>query len=373
MKIVHVAPFYHPVVGGVEEVVRHIAEYMAGRGYDVYVITYNRLRRGGIGSLPKEEVINNVKVIRLKPRIIWSYGSYSPELPEVIKILKPDIVHIHVWRHPHVFQVAKLKKEVGFKAVLHGHAPFHRFSQLGVVTWIYHRFVDSLGRNFLKSFDLYVALTRYERRIVSKLGFNEDGIIIIPNGIDEDNCNINFNSKAENQILYLGRIDRSKNLTLLIKSMRYVSEKIKNTKLILAGTDEGLVENLIDYARRHNINVQYLGEVYGGFKHKLYLESKIYVLPSLYEAFGITLLEAGIHGTPSVITGSGGQIEVAPPGLASLWAEPKPKKYGEAITVLLTDETLNKRLGLQARRWAQQFTWNKILPRYEELYRRLLA
>jgi glycosyltransferase involved in cell wall biosynthesis len=52
--------------------------------------------------------------------------------------------------------------------------------------------------------------------------------------------------------------------------------------------------------------------------------------------------EAGIHGTPSVITGNGGQVEVAPPGLVSLWAEPRPEKYGEAILTLLTDKSLRK-------------------------------
>jgi glycosyltransferase involved in cell wall biosynthesis len=371
MRIVHIAPFYHPVVGGVEDVVKHVAEYMASRGCDVYVITYNRLRRGGIGSLPREEVVNGVKVTRLRPRITWSDGSYSPELLEVIKALKPDIVHVHVWRHPHVFQVAKLKNSMGFKTILHGHAPFHRFNQLGVVTWVYHRLVDVLGRDYLKNYDVYIALTKYESEIISRLGFNRDRIMIVPNGIDEDKCNVNFNHKAENQVLYLGRISRSKNLTLLVKSMRHVIKEIRNVRLILAGSDEGLVKKLIAYARKHNINIQYLGEVYGEQKHKLYLESTIYALPSYYEAFGITLLEAETHGTPPVITGSGGQVEVAPPGLVSLWAKPMPEKYGEAIITLLVNESLRKGLGLQAREWAQQYLWSRILPRYEKLYREL--
>jgi glycogen synthase len=46
MKIVHVAPFYHPVIGGVEDVVKHIAEHMASKKHEVYVVTYNRVRGG---------------------------------------------------------------------------------------------------------------------------------------------------------------------------------------------------------------------------------------------------------------------------------------------------------------------------------------
>jgi glycosyltransferase involved in cell wall biosynthesis len=372
MKVVHVAPFYHPVVGGVEDVVKHVAEYMSGRGHEVYVVTYNRLRVGGIGSLPREEVINGVKVIRLKPAITWSHGSYSPELPQVVKALKPDIVHVHVWRHPHVFQVAKLRRETGFKAVLHGHAPFHKLDQLGVATWAYHRLADMFGRNYLRTYDKYVALTRHEASIVKGLGLDEGKIEVIPNGVEEDRCSVNSSAKDENRVLYLGRISKSKNITLLLKAMKYVTREVRDAKLTLAGPDEGLVHGMLNYAERHGISVQYLGEVSEDLKHRLYLESAVYALPSLYEPFGITLLEAGIHGTPSVITGNGGQVEAAPPNLASLWAEPKPEKYGEAITTLLTDEELRKRLGAQAREWAQKHVWSKILPKYEKLYSELL-
>ena len=107
-------------------------------------------------------------------------------------------------------------------------------------------------------------------------------------------------------------------------------------------------------------------------KHKLYLESSVYTLPSLYEPHGITLLEASIHGTPSIITGQGGQVETAPPGIASMWSEPRPEKYGDAIIEILTNEKLRKMLSLKAKEWAQRHLWNTILPRYLDLYKRLV-
>ena len=74
MRIVQVAPFYTPVIGGVEEVVRRIAEYTAAQGHDVYVVTYNRLRIGGTGKLPNEEKINGVHFVRLNTKQVWSNG-----------------------------------------------------------------------------------------------------------------------------------------------------------------------------------------------------------------------------------------------------------------------------------------------------------
>ena len=366
MRIAHVAPFYTPVIGGVEEVVKRIAEYTASRGHETYVVTYNRLRNSGFNTLPKEENINGVHVIRVKPSFTWSHGTYSAELPQVIKSLRLDVVHVHVWRHPHVIQMARLRRKSRFKVVLHGHAPFHRLNQLGLLTWAYHRLFDMLGRSYLRFYDRYIALTPHEAEKVRRLGV-DDRIIIIPNGIKEDKCIINENAKRDYEVFYLGRISRSKNLNLLVKAMTYVAENVKEAELVIAGPDEGLAKSLVNYTIKRDVKTRYLGQVSEKEKHKLYMESTICVLPSLYEPFGITLLEAGIHGIPAVITGEGGQLYAAPPNKASLWAKPNPRDYAEAITTLLTDEKMREKLSQGAREWAQQFTWNKILLKYERL------
>jgi glycosyltransferase involved in cell wall biosynthesis len=370
MRIAHVAPFYTPIIGGVEEVVKRITEYTASRGYETYVVTYNRLRNSRFNTLPEEENINGVHVIRVKPSFTWSYGTYSVELPQVIKSLRLDVIHVHVWRHPHVIQMARLRRESRFKTILHGHAPFHRLNQLGLITWAYHRLFDMFGRSYLRSYDRYIALTQHEAEKVRRLELS-DKAIIIPNGVKEDKCIINENAKRDYEVLYLGRISRSKNLNLLLKAVTYVAENVKEAELILAGPDEGLAKSIVNYARKRNVRVRYLGQVSEEEKHRLYMEGTVYALPSLYEPFGITLLEAGIHGTPAVITGEGGQLYTAPPNKTSLWAKPNPKDYAEAITTLLTDKKLREKLSQGAREWAQQFTWNKILPKYEELYREL--
>jgi len=372
MRIVHVTPSYYPVIGGVEEVVKRIAEYMASKGNDVHVITYNRLRIGGKGTLPRRENINNVHVLRIEPNIMWSYGSHSSELPQVLKELKPDIVHVHVWRHPHVFQVAKLRRIMRFKAILHGHAPFYKISQLGIVVWFYHKLIDILGKGYLKIYDTYIALTPYEARKIIDMGLDGAKVIIIPNGIPEDSCVVDPAIKKEHQVLYLGRMSISKNIDLLIKAMSYIAKDVSEVELILAGPDEGIAKDLLKYAKKKGVKARYLSEVDEEQKHKLYLESGVYALPSLYEGFGITLLEAGIHATPSVITGEGGQLYAAPPNKASLWAKPNPENYAKAIAMLLTDRKLREKLGQQAREWAKMHTWNRILPKYEKLYEKLI-
>jgi len=369
MRIVHIAPFYTPVIGGVEEVVKRVAEFLAMRGYDVYVVTYNRLRQGDAGSLPGYENINGVHVIRLKPDFTWSHGSYSSELPIVLRELRPDIVHVHVWRHPHVFQIVKIKRSLGFKAILHGHAPFHKLSQLGIVTWFYHHFIDTFLIGYLKLYDMCIALTPYEAEKVIRLGLEKDKVVIIPNGVVKDRCGKDdVVSRNEGQVLYLGRVSKAKNIDLLVKAMTFVTKAANKAFLVLAGSDEGIVKNLIEYAKKRNIKLHYLGMVSEAVKHELYMKSYVYALPSLYEPFGITLLEAAQHGLPSVITGFGGQHYSAPPNIASVWVKPNPADYAQGIIELLADKNLWRRISENAVKWSQNFLWSRILPKYEELY-----
>jgi glycosyltransferase involved in cell wall biosynthesis len=379
MRIAYVTPFYYPVVGGMEKVVRRIAEYMASRGHDVYVLTYNRLRVGGELSLPQNDIINSVRVIRVKPDFIWSSGTYSSEVPNVLEKLKPDLVHVHAWRHPHVFQVAKLKRRLKFKAVIHTHAPFYKLDQLGLTTWLYHKAVDQIRKGVLREYDAVVALTPYEKNLlVRKLGVKSEKIKIIPNGIDDEISGVNINTAEidminENPlILYVGRISRSKNIDLLIKAMRTLTKR-KMAKLFLAGPDENLIAKLRRYSRKINIDFHYMGQVSEVEKHKLYSKCTIFAHPAIYEGFGITLLEAQAFGKPCVITGEGGQLYAAPPGMTSLHAMPNPEDFGEKMAALLMNEELYEKFSRNARKWALRHLWSKILPEYDKLYDTICA
>jgi glycosyltransferase involved in cell wall biosynthesis len=230
-----------------------------------------------------------------------------------------------------------------------------------------------MAKSLLNLYDTYIALTPLEKDIVArKLGLLSDKITVIPNGVDPPKLTLNktYRNKRNSKILYLGRISREKNIPLLIKAMKYVVKEITDAKLVLVGPDEGLIKWIYNYINKQDLKhaVIYLGSIYGERKFRLYVSSDVYALPSLYEAFAITTLEAGIVGTPSVITGYGGQLYTAPPGIASLWAKPTPKDFSKAIITILNDGKMQKRLAEGAKKHAEKFVWNRILPMYEKLY-----
>jgi len=59
LRIVQVAPFYYPVLGGVERIVKILSEYLHNNGFDVYVITFNRDRKK-LSIFKEHEEINGV-------------------------------------------------------------------------------------------------------------------------------------------------------------------------------------------------------------------------------------------------------------------------------------------------------------------------
>lgn len=121
-------------------------------------------------------------------------------------------------------------------------------------------------------------------------------------------------------------------------------------------------------AASHDIVLEYMGSVTDDEKYKLYSECKVFVHPALYEPFGITLLEAQAFGKPCIITGDGGQTYVAPPGITSLYTDPNPLAMGQAISRLLNDDILYKKLSTEAKKWASRHIWSYILPKYDSIY-----
>jgi len=360
LRIVYVSPFYHPVKGGVESVVKRVAEYMVSKGEEVYVITYNRDRLSTNVYAEREE-INGVKILRLPVKFTWSHGSYSTELRKKVNELNPNVLHIHVWRHPHVFQLYNEK----YPKVLQPHSPFYTFHQSGFITYMYYKLVDALLGFTIRSYNV-IAMTPYEQKIL-KEKFNVDSTLI-PNGIDDKY----FEVKGEvgDYILYLGRISREKNILTLLKAYRLSGLKIK---LVLAGPDNGLAKDVIQYSKRYGLNVEYKGEVSEDEKLELLKKCRFLVNPSPYEGFGLTLVEAEALGKPTVIVGEGGQLFAAPPEKASLRANNNPESLAKALVTLTTDESLYSRLSKGAKQWAENFKWNKILPKYTEFYRKILG
>jgi alpha-maltose-1-phosphate synthase len=101
----------------------------------------------------------------------------------------------------------------------------------------------------------------------------------------------------------------------------------------------------------------------------------IFVLPSIFEAFGIVILEAMAMAKPCVATKVGGVPDLITDKKTGLMVEPNdPAGLSKAILTLLKDPALGVQMGLKAKKAVgKDFTWPRIVDKLEEVYADVLS
>lgn len=158
-------------------------------------------------------------------------------------------------------------------------------------------------------------------------------------------------------------------MDLLVRAFARVSDR--RARLVVAGPDEGLRGRLEQIVARKEMKkrVIFAGPLYDEQKWEAYLDADLYVLPSLFENFGMTVLEAMICGTPVVITDRCG---IAPQvgGRGGLVVPYDEAELARAVERMILDPVLRKRLSEGGLRLLQEeFSWEKPVAELERLYK----
>lgn len=179
-------------------------------------------------------------------------------------------------------------------------------------------------------------------------------------------------------ILYTGRIEYRKGTLTLLEAMRHVVDKLSTARLVIVGgrhvsISQMTVEKLLDeYNLRQN--VQMLGHAQWQTLSQWYRQASVFVMPSYYETFGISVAEAMAFGLPVVATNAGGLPEVVVDGETGILAPPKDAKaLADALVRLLKDPALRERMGKAGReRSLSEFTSAKVACQTLSLYQNVL-
>lgn len=174
-------------------------------------------------------------------------------------------------------------------------------------------------------------------------------------------------------ILYVGNLEPRKNIPSLIQAYRKLKiEKKLPFHLVIAGQKGWRYESIFETVQKLSLEneITFTGYVSDEDKAALYKNASLFVFPSLYEGFGIPIIEAMSAGVPVVCSNTSSMPEVA--GEAALLVSPENiEEIAEAMERLLTDFSLRKekiRLGtLQASKFSWASSAKKLIEVYEEL------
>lgn len=193
-----------------------------------------------------------------------------------------------------------------------------------------------------------------------------ESVIAVPLAVavpDIERRNMFAGSDVEPYILVLGTIEPRKNIEQVLSYVQHNPEILRRHRFVFLGrfgwgeTVESLVQRFELAGQFEQGRVVFPGFVAEQVKNALIENAQVMVYPSLFEGFGLPVLEAMAFGVPCVTTRSSSIPEVG--GSLCYYFDPhKPKDFDRALARSLVDLRITARASGEARRaWADQFSW----------------
>lgn len=161
-------------------------------------------------------------------------------------------------------------------------------------------------------------------------------------------------------ILYVGAIQPRKNLTTLIEAFEYLKKDFADLKLVLAGEKAWLWEEVFKKAEdsAYKKDIIFTGTIDFETRNLLFEKASVFVFPSLYEGFGIPILEAMSAGVP-VVAANNSSIPEAGGEAVSYFNALDKTDLVEKIKSLLSDEKLRADLIQKGKLHSEKFSWER--------------
>jgi glycosyltransferase involved in cell wall biosynthesis len=178
-------------------------------------------------------------------------------------------------------------------------------------------------------------------------------------------------------VLHVGDLHERRNLPMVVQALLEVRQQggaLAKMALVLAGVDRGVGDALTQAARAAGADdlIVLLGRVDDAMLRTLYRRATALVYPSLYEGFGLPLLEAMAGGTPVLASRAASIPEVV--GDAGLLLAPRSTaEWAQAIIRVATEDGLAARLRAAGQARASTFSWTRTAEQTLDVYRRALA
>lgn len=364
----------YPSVGGSGILASALGEELARRGHAVHFISYERPFRlsaatPGIHFHPV--VINDYELFR--------YPDYtlplSVRMAEVAREHALDILHVH-YAVPHATAAILARAMAG-----PGQAP-------RVVTTLHGTDTTLLGRDpgygpairhALQQSDAVTTVSAWLRDETRRLLAVDRPIDVIPNFFaprpvtrSRAEVRAELGVGEEPLLVHLSNLRPVKRFDLLLEALARVPAGRPWKLLVLAGGD---FQSYVPLVRRLGLEARVVVRA-NVFDVEDFLQAAdLGLFTSESESFCLGVLEAMWFGCPSVSTAVGGIPEVVEDGRSGLLvAASGAEPLAAAVTALLDDGDLRRRLGEAARRRAETvFSAAAVVPGYEALYRRVLA
>jgi len=391
-RVLFLTESFHPILGGGEKHIRALGAALVAAGTAASVVT-----RHAEASWAAEESLDGMRVLRVPPDGPGRAGKYRM-VPGALRMLWRerktfDILVVRGTRVlglPGLLWGRMLGKGVVLQAEINGEMSGEAYTwgtrfEHGLVARVV-RAIVALRNLLMRDADAFVAMSRAIRDELLAAGVGRERIGLIAHGVDtaryrpagvteKASLRARLGLPAEADIVcYTGRMLRGKGLESLVDAVAHLAPRHPRVHLLLVGSGEGqalsVEKDLRLRVERSGLGarVWFAGRV--DAVEDYLRASDVFAFPSIYEALGISLIEAAACGLPAVGSRTGGIVDVIEDGVSGLLVEPGDT---EALTValgrLLTDEGLRASMGREAARIvSSRFDFASTVVRYRALF-----
>jgi glycosyltransferase involved in cell wall biosynthesis len=242
-------------------------------------------------------------------------------------------------------------------------------------------FDHSFGRPLLHFSDRIIALSEHNVRLLQGLGAQKERIALVPNGVSMEEFETLERSKESFRdsdpegpvLLFVGRIDWNKQIEKLVESMPLVLKTFQHAKLVIVGPDYANCANqLLRLAEQLKVknSLVVTGKVSADELKRFYSAADVFLLPSSYEGFGLSMIEAMASKIPVIASSAGGPGDILKHGVhAWLLENVTPESVYRAVRTVLANQSLRETLvsnGFSLVK--EEYTWEKVAGKLEQVY-----
>jgi glycogen synthase len=385
MRVLMLSWEYPPLlVGGLGRHVHALATTLAEHGHEVTVVT-----RHTAGAL-REEYAEGVRIVRAPddpPRftvtggdlLAWALAFNHTLTRAALHAARTgghDVVHAHDWLVAHAAVTVREHLDVPLVATVHAtESGRHQ----GWLPAPHNRTIDGIERWLAHEAARVIVCSDYMRREVGRLfAVPAERTDVVHNGVDVLRWYARPRAVAAARaryapgdaplLSYAGRLVYEKGVQHLLAAVPALRERHAGLRVVIAG--DGPYREELERVAAGLPEVTFAGFLGGHDLTALMGASDCYVVPSVYEPFGMVALEAAAAGTPVAVADTGGLAEIVEDGVTGVkFAAGDPAALAASVAAVLGDRPYARELARRGRRRVREdFGWAAIASRTARVY-----
>lgn len=319
-----------------------------------FILYSKKQLKGDLGKLPGN--FEN-RILSWPMRLLWTQVRLCWE----VFFNPPDVLFVPAHTIPIVTRAktAMTVHDVGFRAYP------------GLYKWydiLYHRFSIWWASRFADAIIVPSVFTKKE--LIKYYKTDHKKITVIPHGIYRQK-NVSELEPDNPFLLYIGRLEKKKNIINIIRAFDIIQKDYSDLKLVLAGRSGNDMERILEHVNRLGLDkkIEILNYISEEKKYELYQKARAFIFPTLYEGFGMPILEAQSCGCPVVTSSRGANAEVA--GDSAVLVDPNNTE--------MIAKGLERTMGKEREEWVRKglenvkkYSWEKSARATLEILQKLL-